>query len=97
MSQWITYRMVLHKDCIFHTFFRMKPTYPIPYVEIGRTYAVLRQGGAPQGRAAAELALPSARVRLLEAGLRRHRPRCGRDAAHAAAVLAAGGYPVLDR
>ena len=75
----------------------MKPTYPIPYVEIGRTYAVLRQGGAPQERAAVELGLPATRVRVLEAGLRRHRPRCGRDAVHVAAVLAAGGYPVLDR
>ena len=76
----------------------MKPTYPIPYVEIGRSYAVLRQGGAPTARAAVELGLPATRVRLLEAQLRRHRPRCGRDAAHVAAIQAAGGgYPVLDR
>ncbi|WP_293907399.1 hypothetical protein [Phenylobacterium sp.] len=75
----------------------MKQAYPIPYVEIGRGYAALRFGGASHGRAAVELGLPAAEVRILEARLQARRPRSASDRTHAAAVRAAGGYPVLDR
>ncbi|WP_293682843.1 hypothetical protein [uncultured Phenylobacterium sp.] len=76
----------------------MTTVYPTPYVEIGRTYAALRRGGATQARARAELELSDERGRVLEARLRAHvRPRFDRCAAHVAAVLAAGGYPALGR
>ena len=74
----------------------MKTAYPFAYVKIGRSYAVLRCGGASQGRAAVELGLPPATVADLEARFRARRRR-SRDAAHVAAVLAAGGYQVLAR
>lgn len=84
----------------------MTPTYPIPYDEIGRTYAVLRHGGASQARAQAELGLSARRTRELETQFARVRPgggpdavrpRYARDDAHVAAVLRAGGYPGLGR
>ena len=76
----------------------MSTVYPTPYVEIGRTYAALRRGGATQARARAELDLSEARGRVLETRLRANvRPRFDRCAAHVAAVLAAGAYPVLPR
>lgn len=84
----------------------MDTPYPIPHVEIGRTYAALRHSGASQGRACAELGLAADRGRRLEAlfrvphpgqGADAARPRFARCAEHAAAVVAAGGYPVLRR
>jgi hypothetical protein len=75
----------------------MKPAYPITYVEIGRTYAALRWGGASQGRAGAELGLSPAVLPDLEARFRWRHARRPRDAAHVKAVLRAGGYPALDR
>jgi len=75
----------------------MKPAYPHTYVEIGRTYAALRWGGASQGRAGAELGLPPASVPDLEARLRWRHARRPRDGAHVRAVLRAGGFPVLPR
>jgi len=68
------------------------------------SYNVLRRGGASQGRACAELGVSSGRGQALEAlfrGLRggrgpdAMRPRFARHEPHVAAVLAAGGYPVL--
>ena len=76
---------------------RMKPAYPITYVEIGRSYAALRWGGASQGRAGAELGLAPAVLPDLEARFRRRETRRPRDAAHVRAVLAAGGFPALPR
>ena len=84
----------------------MSTAYPIPHVEIGRTYAVLRYSGASTARACAELGVPAERGRQLEAlfrvkrpsqGADAARPRFARCAAHVAAVRAAGGYPVLQR
>ena len=84
----------------------MTPSYHTPYVEIGRTYDVLRYGGASPERAQSELGLSPARGCELEArvGARRAgppgdamRPRFARHGRHVAAVLAAGGYPVLSR
>ena len=84
----------------------MSTAYPIPHVEIGRTYTALRYGGAPEARARAELGLSAAKARELEALFRVQRPgptgdttrpRFARSAEHVAVVLAAGGYPVLCR
>lgn len=79
----------------------MTPAYPITHDEIGRSYAVLRQGGAPSTRAQAELGLTAPAARQLETWFRRARSvaaACGRPAfahhrSHVAAVVAAGGYP----
>lgn len=82
----------------------MTTTYPIPYDEIGRTYAVLRQSGASRARAQAELGLTPDRGRQLEVWFRRPRPGAGCDSvrprfarhdAHVTAVLRGGGYPEL--
>lgn len=68
------------------------------------TYSALRHGGASQARACAELGVSSGRSEALERGFLRRRPdgpedamrpRFARHERHAAAVLAAGGYPVL--
>lgn len=68
------------------------------------TYCALRHGGASKARACAELGVKSGRVQALETFFRRRwrgpaddamRPRFARHGQHAAAVLAAGGYPVL--
>ena len=68
------------------------------------SYNVLRHGGATQARACAELGVSSGRSQALEALFRRlpggrgadaMRPRFARHDSHVAAVLAAGGYPVL--
>jgi hypothetical protein len=82
----------------------MTPAYPTSYDEIGRTYAALRYGGAPQGRARAELGLPEADGAVLEAAFRRRRrgddqmrPGFARHERHVAAVLAAGGFPAVRR
>jgi hypothetical protein len=84
----------------------MSAAYPITYDEIGRSYAVLRQGGAPPARAQAELALGPLAARQIEARFRRARSRAGheagrpafaRDATHLAAVAAAGGFPEVGR
>lgn len=73
---------------------------------IPSTYAALRYGGASQSRAQAELAISARDARTLETifnvprpgkMLDRMRPRFARHEAHAAAVLAAGGYPALSR
>jgi hypothetical protein len=70
------------------------------------SYAVLRQGGASQARACAELSVNSGRGLMLEAVFRATRPgkgetggrpRFARNARHVESVLAAGGYPVLAR
>ena len=68
-------------------------------------YSALRHGGASRGRACAELGVNSGRMDALEAMfLRRSRvgpepvsPRFARHDRHVAAVMAAGGYPVLPR
>ncbi|HEY0650372.1 hypothetical protein, partial [Phenylobacterium sp.] len=64
----------------------------------------LRLGGATQARACAELDVSSGRRDRLEAqfqrarlGGERVRPRFARHGKHVAAVLAAGGFPVLCR
>ena len=84
----------------------MKPTLPTPHVQIGRTYAALRYSGASDRRAWTELGLAPRRGRELEAMFRaprpgdrsdRERPRFARCAQHVAAVVAAGGFPVLRR
>ncbi len=84
----------------------MSTSYTPPYVEIGRTFSALRLSGASLGRACAELGVPAARGRRLEALFRTPhpgqscdsaRPRFARCAEHVAAVAALGGYPVLTR
>ena len=68
-------------------------------------YSVLRQGGASQARACAELGVNSGRGSRLEAIFQRWperggtsgRPRFARHRRHVETVLAAGGYPVLER
>ena len=81
-------------------------SYPSSYVEIGRTYAALRQSGASSRRAGLELGLSVAELHQLEALFRVRRPGLGCDAVrprfarcaqHVAAVRRAGGYPVLSR
>ena len=67
---------------------------------------MLRHGGASQARACVELGVSFGRGQVLEAlfrGVRggggpdAMRPRFARHEQHAAAVLAAGGYPALRR
>jgi hypothetical protein len=65
-------------------------------------YSVLRCGGASHARACAEMGVNSGRAIELAAGFRMRRsedprPRFARDDRHVADVLAAGGYPALDR
>jgi hypothetical protein len=81
-------------------------SYLSSYVEIGRTYAALRQGGASRSRAGLELGLSTDEQHQLEALFRVRRPGLGCDAVrprfarcaqHVAAVQRAGGYPVLRR
>ncbi|MBU1377212.1 MAG: hypothetical protein KKE02_09975 [Alphaproteobacteria bacterium] len=73
---------------------------------ITSTYAALRYGGASQDRARAELAITPGEAHMQERifnvarpgkMLDRMRPRFARHEAHVAAILAAGGYPVLRR
>jgi len=67
------------------------------------SYSVLRYGGASQRRACAELGVSFGRSEFLEMRLQRRRgagsdamrPSFARHAAHVAAVMAEGGYPVL--
>lgn len=68
------------------------------------TYAVLRRGGAPPGKARALMALDGHTAERLEAHFRAKvatgvgeeaHPRFARHEAHVAAVLAAGGFPSL--
>lgn len=75
-----------------------------PKSHIPQTYAALRYGGAPAGRAQAELGLAAESARRCEALFHVNRPgrrdgavrpRFARDARHVSAVLAAGGYPAL--
>lgn len=70
------------------------------------TYAALRYGGASRARAEALLAITPdealSQERIFNVArpgkaLDRMRPRFARHRAHVAAVLAAGGYPVLAR
>lgn len=70
------------------------------------TYAALRYGGASWARAGALLAITPDEALSQEQifnvarpgkTLDRMRPRFARHGAHVAAVLAAGGYPVLAR
>jgi hypothetical protein len=69
-------------------------------------YSALRHGGASRERACAELGVSSGRGEVLEAlflrrsrgpGPEAMRPSFARHDRHVAAVLAAGGYPVLLR
>jgi hypothetical protein len=68
-----------------------------------RSYAVLRYEGAPPPRAREALGLAEATAASLErlfqartgGGDDLMRPRFARHAAHVAAVLAEGGYPVM--
>lgn len=69
------------------------------------SYSVLRQGGASQARACAELGVNSGRGLLLEAAFQtarpgkgggRGRPRFALHRQHVRSVAAAGGFPVLD-
>ena len=71
---------------------------------VHESYSVLRQGGASQARACAELGVKSGREVVLEAvfqalrpgkGGTGGRPRFARHTQHVADVLAAGGYPAL--
>jgi hypothetical protein len=92
---------------MFPTFLYMTyASYPSSYVEIGRTYAALRQSGASSSRAGLELGLSAGEQHQLEALFRVRRPGLGCDAVrprfarcaqHVAAVRHAGGYPVLCR
>lgn len=84
----------------------MKHTLNLSYVEIGRSYAALRLAGAPPLRACAELGLKPEAMQPFETRLRTPKPGEGCDAvrprfarcrSHVAAVLRAGGYPVLAR
>ena len=68
------------------------------------TYAVLRRGGAPPGKARALMSLEGRAAERLEAHFRTRvatgggeeaQPRFARHEAHVAAVLAAGGFPSL--
>jgi hypothetical protein len=68
------------------------------------TYAVLRRGGVPPGKARALMALEESAAERLEGHFRTKvatgggeeaQPRFARHAAHVAAVLAAGGFPSL--
>jgi hypothetical protein len=63
-------------------------------------YAALRQGGAPPAHASAQLGLDRSIGGELETWFRTRRggivrPRFARHDRHVAAVLAAGGFPVL--
>lgn len=84
----------------------MEHTLHLTYVEIGRTYAALRLAGATRDRACVELGATPEAMRPFERRLGQARPGEGCDAvrprfarcgAHVAAVLRAGGYPVLAR
>ena len=106
MGPHIIYRNCLRNECMIYTVHIMNTPYILPSVKIGRSYAVLRHSGASQGRACLELGLPAESGRQLEARFRVRRPGQGADAPrprfarcdlHVAAVLAAGGYPVLSR
>ncbi len=70
------------------------------------TYAALRYGGASRARAGALLAITPdeafSQERIFNVArpgkaMDRMRPRFARHGAHVAAVLTAGGYPVLAR
>ncbi|HEX2801383.1 MAG TPA: hypothetical protein VHN73_04920 [Phenylobacterium sp.] len=69
------------------------------------SYAVLRQGGTSPTAARSLLDLPTATANRFEQLFQRRprggqdpmRPRFARHEAHVAAVMAAGGYPVLAR
>jgi hypothetical protein len=68
-----------------------------------KSYAALRHGGAPPDRARAQLGLKPAVAARLEkmfhakagGGADAMKPRFARHAEHVAAVLKAGGFPVL--
>ena len=78
---------------------------PSPHLQIptSASYAALRYQGVPPPQARDALDLPEATAARLErlflarpgAGPDPMRPRFARNAAHVAAVLAQGGYPVL--
>jgi hypothetical protein len=65
-----------------------------------RSYAALRQEGAPPWRARSELGLQAAAAARFERLFQARtgipgKPRFARHRQHVAAVLAEGGYPVL--
>ncbi|HEY3695163.1 hypothetical protein [Phenylobacterium sp.] len=70
---------------------------------IESAYAALRRGGAPPGVVRTQLALPAPTAARLEAVFRMRaargggeaQPKFARHAAHAAAVMAQGGFPSL--
>jgi hypothetical protein len=72
---------------------------------VSASYAVLRREGRPPPRARVELGLAQPMAAKLErlflarnaGGPQTQRPRFARHAAHVGAVLAAGGYPSLER
>jgi hypothetical protein len=70
-----------------------------PTTLASKSYAALRHGGAPPWLARAQLGLKARVADRLEAlFLARHdsmRPRFARHAAHVAAALEQGGFPVL--
>lgn len=76
---------------------------PPPTTLTSKSYAALRHGGAPPWRAQAQLGLKArVAVRLEKMFQARRggshdpmRPRFARHAAHVAAVLRQGGFPVL--
>jgi len=75
-----------------------------PPLHSSASYAACRRGGAPPERARVELALPAAAASRLEGlllakggGPQAQRPAFARHGPHVAAVLAAGGFPVLRR
>lgn len=76
----------------------------MPTLSSQGAYAVLRQGGTQPSSAMMELGLTRAETRRFETAFRARLARRGEDAMvpkfarhddHAAAVLAAGGYPAL--
>jgi hypothetical protein len=83
----------------------MKHVAPPSQPLAGASYAVCRLGGAPPEQARAELGLATDAVvrleRLFQArpggGPDPMRPRYARHERHVAAVLAQGGFPVLER
>jgi hypothetical protein len=64
-----------------------------------RTYAALRQGGAPAWKARTQLGLPAALAarceRIFRGGAGAGRPRFARHELHVAAAMAEGGFPAL--
>lgn len=81
----------------------MKPFKPPTSLLASASYAACRFGGSPPALVAVELALPPQTAAELERLFRRRptggpgamRPRFARHQAHAEAVIAEGGYPVL--